>query len=147
MYYAENGGVRQLNGRAGIEMRGNGNRCGVIDIGVAAGIDLDFGSVRQAYPRGGCGLIHQAQIPTPGVPFQFGLRFQIRGAQQSGRQWIGHAARQLADQSRGWAVAPIVGIELQPVDPCPYGPLRSEEHTSELQSLMRNSYSFLFLTQ
>src|SRR3546814_2620171 len=67
------------------------------------------------------------------------------GVEQSGTEYVGmmmlHPARGIGDLRKARCMALRKAIAPEALD------LRSEEHTSELQSLMRNSYAVFCLTK
>src|SRR3546814_2794507 len=75
------------------------------------------------------------------VPFPSGLRHEIEKGGKSKRQRCRKEQRQEPSQ-----VAPRTDIRFVCKNSSALRLCRSEEHTSELQSLMRNSYSVFCLT-
>src|SRR3546814_4483442 len=58
---------------------------------------------------------------------------------------IGPSLEEISDELAGKVVIAKINIDENPDAPGKYGVRRSEEHTSELQSLMRNSYAVFCL--
>src|SRR3546814_9763775 len=77
----------------------------------------------------------------PGYRVAIGVAFDARGLALHNLQIV-IAAEQRLD---GGAIEPAVGLRARPLHRRTLAPVRSEEHTSELQSLMRLSYAVFCL--